>query len=78
MTAYISIAFRGKKRRGLTYLIEEELGDNRWVLMPSGVGAPSNRVQSEIQEVTVDMTAETDKPSGNMNLAITTHKLLYS
>lgn len=61
---------RGKKRRGLTYLIEEELGDNRWVLMPSGVGAPSNRVQSEIQEVTVDMTAETDKPSGVIHFGV--------
>lgn len=45
--------------------------------MPSGVGAASNRVQSEIQEVTVDMTAETGKPSGNTNLVKTAHKFLY-
>ncbi|XP_068760301.1 coadhesin-like [Montipora capricornis] len=61
---------RGKKKKGLTYLIDDDV-DNRWIFMPSATGSPHNRVrQSEIQEVTVEMAEESGKPSGIIHFGI--------
>ena len=76
ITSFFHLLLRGKKRKGLStaYLIDDDV-DNRWILMPTGMGS-TTVPESEIQEVTVEIGDENPKPSGTAKLMVIVYCVL--